>query len=414
MKQVGMKAALGALAAICMAGYVHADTVAECDAAHDAAVQAANAQKPVQQRETNEDGTRLLISTEAANPKLMEGLQGPILKRRKLEEAEHMLRACIMSSVSPPDENGNCPRNTRLVARADTDRSDARRNPQGESRVIKECVYQHEPTVMQRPTLPSYQNFVGIPVAFKGGSPGMRYAIMSIAYRWSWYTRDPNTGENTVTFDFGKITPYGVDFSEWSESDTEYGARIRISFDETDGYWSLIGEDSINPTIVRGGEPSMNLGGLDGYSPLPQDWRRTIYHEFGHALGLEHEHQHPSSVCGEALRLEDEADYNLTLNTYGEVIEDSAGRQPGVLTALQHAPNYWDREDALYNLAQLQVDDDRLTAAYDPNSIMKYEFPVEWYKDDAPPECKPSGSLATAPSPADYAMIRDTFMALAD
>lgn len=42
-------------------------------------------------------------------------------------------------------------------------------------------------------------------------------------------------------------------------------------------------------------EDSMVLAGLpDRYPPLPEH-RRSVLHEFGHALGLEHEHQGPAA-----------------------------------------------------------------------------------------------------------------------
>lgn len=246
-----------------------------------------------------------------------------------------------------------------------------------------------------------------IKVAFNGGSQAIRTAIYSIAQQWSVNTLDEDTGERMFTFDFGSFGSDGLlNFHEWSEDDPWYTAHIRISFVLEDGYWSYIGTDAANPEVVLPGEPSMNLGGMDGYGELPADWVKTIYHEFGHALGLEHEHQHPTSVCGDVLRLEDDEGYDLALDSYGTAVADKNGKRPGVLTYLQYAPNYWSREDAVFNLAQLQEDDNRFTTAFDPASIMRYEFPIDWYKDTAPEECLPLGSLPSTPSPNDYAALR--------
>jgi len=246
-----------------------------------------------------------------------------------------------------------------------------------------------------------------IKVAFNGGSPGIRTAVYSVAQHWAHHTADPVTGERLFDFDFGTFGPYGViNFHEWSTEDEDYAAHIRISFNPNDGYWSFIGTDSGNPEYVLPGEPSMNLAGMDNADALPPDWQKTIFHEFGHALGLEHEHQHPTSVCGDALRLEDDDGYTLALDAWGTAIEDSEGRRPGVLTYLEHYPNYWSREDAVFNLAQLQEDDTRFTTAFDPASIMRYEFPIEWYKDIAPDECLPTGDLPSGPSSNDYAALR--------
>ena len=59
-------------------------------------------------------------------------------------------------------------------------------------------------------------------------------------------------------------------------------AEIRITFDGQDGAWSYIGTDCRSIPL---NEATMNLGFLDG---------GTAAHEFGHAIGLAHEHQNPA------------------------------------------------------------------------------------------------------------------------
>lgn len=79
-------------------------------------------------------------------------------------------------------------------------------------------------------------------------------------------------------------------------------AHIRITFD-TKSNDSCLGNDSLkskgNPYCQNS---SMRLGGFDDdgwrfitnkHSGVPQSLESTVIHEFGHALGLEHEHQHP-------------------------------------------------------------------------------------------------------------------------
>jgi len=57
-------------------------------------------------------------------------------------------------------------------------------------------------------------------------------------------------------------------------------AIIRISFDKNAGAWSLVGTDN----LLKKEGATMNLGWFD----VP-----TTLHEFGHLLGLVHEHQNP-------------------------------------------------------------------------------------------------------------------------
>lgn len=70
-------------------------------------------------------------------------------------------------------------------------------------------------------------------------------------------------------------------------------ATIRISFDPADGNWSLVGAQHV--AFVGGDEKTMNLGGLKRDGALAEDYERhVILHEFGHSLGLLHEHQSPA------------------------------------------------------------------------------------------------------------------------
>jgi hypothetical protein len=89
-------------------------------------------------------------------------------------------------------------------------------------------------------------------------------------------------------------------------------AEIRIAFDHGDGAWSYIGTDARQIPVSA---PTMNLGFLDG---------GTAAHEFGHAIGLGHEHQNPSGGI----------QWNEDV-----VIRDLAG-----------APNFWDEATARHNV----------------------------------------------------------------
>ncbi|MBS1796279.1 MAG: peptidase M12 [Acidobacteria bacterium] len=66
-------------------------------------------------------------------------------------------------------------------------------------------------------------------------------------------------------------------------------AEIRITCQLGDGSWSYIGTDALGIPV---NEPTMNYGWFDDTTP-DEEFSRTVLHEFGHALGAIHEHQHP-------------------------------------------------------------------------------------------------------------------------
>lgn len=117
-------------------------------------------------------------------------------------------------------------------------------------------------------------------------------------------------------------------------------AEIRITFDPDDGAWSYMGTDCRS---IPFNQATMNLGFMDG---------GTAAHEFGHAIGLAHEHQNPEGGI--------------------EWNEDV------VLRELAGPPNMWDEATIRHNvLAKYDVDQIRGTK-FDPDSIMLYFFPASW------------------------------------
>lgn len=148
--------------------------------------------------------------------------------------------------------------------------------------------------------------------------------------------------------------------------------QIRIAFGEM-AYWSTVGRDSIN--LLNFHQPSMNLGGFDlkysRFQAAPDGTRftvqnvvelsdrrdrATILHEFGHALGLLHEHQNPRLGCENEIRWEGP----------GNVFEYYAGPY-----------NYWSRETVLRNLGPIaRIDPDFMAGEPDRESIMIYAQPA--------------------------------------
>ena len=70
---------------------------------------------------------------------------------------------------------------------------------------------------------------------------------------------------------------------------------------ETGGNWSMVGMEATEVTDLK--KPTMQLN-LGGHTPDLQE--SLVVHEFGHALGLEHEHQSSDfwDVVGEFLDVE--------------------------------------------------------------------------------------------------------------
>lgn len=152
-------------------------------------------------------------------------------------------------------------------------------------------------------------------VRFLGGTSDQHATVKSFAPHWSKH--------GNIKFDFNNAPD----------------AEIRITFLD-DGAWSYVGTDSRSIPLHAA---TMNFGWLD---------KGVVLHEFGHAIGLGHEHQNP--VGG--IQWNEEA-----------VIRDLSG-----------PPNFWDEAKIRHNVfAKYSLEQIKGTG-FDRESIMLYAFPASW------------------------------------
>jgi len=120
-------------------------------------------------------------------------------------------------------------------------------------------------------------------------------------------------------------------------------ADVRISFDKDGGSWSLVGTDHLQEKNAA----TMNFGWFD----VP-----TVIHEFGHMIGLIHEHQNPK---GQKIMWDDK-----------KVIEwakDSQG---------------WSEQTTKQNIINKYDKNSINGSDFDPLSIMLYFFPASLTKNN--------------------------------
>jgi hypothetical protein len=153
-------------------------------------------------------------------------------------------------------------------------------------------------------------------IRFLGGSPAQQAEVQQYAPQW--------TAQANLSFDFGN----------------DPNAEIRIAFND-DGAWSYIGTDNLG---IPGNQPTMNFGWLD---------EGVILHEFGHMIGMIHEHQNPF-------------DNPIQWN------------KPVVNAALSGPPNFWDQATIDHNIYAKYSVDQINGSSLDKLSVMLYSFPASW------------------------------------
>jgi serralysin len=133
--------------------------------------------------------------------------------------------------------------------------------------VIRTCIDVHpENSRGAVETKKKWQPGQTLRVRFLDGDPIVQQKIEAVAHQWSQYIN--------IRFEFGH----------------DPDAEIRISC-KRGGSWSYIGTGALS---IPKDEATMNYGWLTPDSS-DEDYSRVVLHEFGHALGMIHEHQHPEA-----------------------------------------------------------------------------------------------------------------------
>ncbi len=121
---------------------------------------------------------------------------------------------------------------------------------------------------------------------------------------------------------------------------------VRVNIDASGRSWSNLGTDAL---LVAANSPTMNFGWLT-QSSSDTEYNRVVLHEFGHALGLIHEHRSPAA--------------NIPWNK--PVVRDYYITELG-WTAQEVERNIFDSAD----VSTTNFSD------FDPQSIMLYSIPNE-------------------------------------
>ncbi|HQF17756.1 MAG TPA: hypothetical protein PLI05_11925 [Methanotrichaceae archaeon] len=165
-------------------------------------------------------------------------------------------------------------------------------------------------------------------------------------------------GESTLHDRVEKVALEWLDYANLKFDFGDYpDADVRIAFGK-DGIssWSFAGTSCLD---VQKSEPTMNLGWL-GPKDDEAEFRRIVLHEFGHVLGMQHEHGNPNS----------------TIKWNKKAVYDD----------LSAPPNNWPRELIEYSIFSIWPPGYYpFQKIFDLKSIEMYTMDDKWFADGQAP-----------------------------
>ena len=162
-------------------------------------------------------------------------------------------------------------------------------------------------------------------VRFLGGDPRLHGRIARLASQWMQYAH--------VRFVFDQASD----------------AIIRVGF-APGASWSYLGTDALDPSLGPD-DPTMNFGWFSPATPN-DELQRVVLHEFGHVLGMIHEHQSPAATI--------------------------PWDRDAVYAYYAGPPNYWSAAQVDHNIFARYDHTQSNASVFDPGSIMLYPIQPEF------------------------------------
>ena len=136
------------------------------------------------------------------------------------------------------------------------------------------------------------------------------------------------------------------------EPSDDEAAEVRVTFNEGQGSWSHEGTRCLE---IDRKEPTVNFGWLRVDSAI-DELESVVLHEFGHVLGLAHEHNNPDAAI--------------------------SWKKETVYKEMGGPPNYWDKQTVDQMFFSIWPRNRfPFTKPFDPSSITAFPIPSEWTQD---------------------------------